>query len=152
MHRVGLVEVQRVRLQGVWVRRARHLQLVFGALVVHGERCRHREDRFAVLDCFDAAGRERSAIAGAVDEVDDLVCGAAGSQEVPVQRVDDPFGVFHHFLPLTAPLTKWAAKANEIAAHGDHTDYWPTLAAAGYELKTAARRMEELYDRLGAHA
>ena len=57
-----------------------------------------------------------------------------------------------HFLPLTAPLTEWAAKANEIAAHGDHTDYWPTLAAAGYELKTAARRMEELYDRLGAHA
>ena len=57
-----------------------------------------------------------------------------------------------HFLPLTAPLTKWAAKANEIAAHGDHTDYWPTLAAAGYELKTAARRMEELYDRLGARA
>ena len=57
-----------------------------------------------------------------------------------------------HFLPLTAPLTKWAAKANEIAAHGDHIDYWPTLAAAGYELKTAARRMEELYDRLGAHA
>ena len=57
-----------------------------------------------------------------------------------------------HFLPLTAPLTEWAAKANEIAAHGDHTDYWPTLAAAGYELKTAARRMEELYDRLGARA
>ena len=55
-------------------------------------------------------------------------------------------------MPLTAPLTKWAAKANEIAAHGDHTDYWPTLAAAGYELKTAARRMEELYDRLGARA
>ena len=47
---------------------------------------------------------------------------------------------------------KVEAKANEIAAHGDHTDYWPTLAAAGYELKTAARRMEELYDRLGAHA
>lgn len=57
-----------------------------------------------------------------------------------------------HFLPLTAPLTEWAAKANKIAAHGDHTDYWPTLAAAGYELKTAARRMEELYDRLGARA
>ena len=56
-----------------------------------------------------------------------------------------------HFLPLTAPLTEWAAKANEIAAHGDHADYWPTLAAAGYELKTAARRMEELYDRLGAN-
>ena len=30
------------------------------------------------------------------------------------------------FLPLTAPLTEWAAKANEIAAHGDHTDYWST--------------------------
>ena len=57
-----------------------------------------------------------------------------------------------HFLPLAAPLTDWAAKAEAIAAHGDHTDYWPTLAAAGYELKTAARRMEELYDRLGARA
>ena len=57
-----------------------------------------------------------------------------------------------HFLPLSAPLTDWAATANRIAAHGDHADYWPTLAAAGYELKTAARRMEQLYDRLGARA
>ena len=57
-----------------------------------------------------------------------------------------------HFLPLSAPLADWAATANRIAAHGDHADYWPTLAAAGYELKTAARRMEQLYDRLGARA
>ena len=41
---------------------------------------------------------------------------------------------------------------SKVWRYGDHTDYWPTLAAAGYELKTAARRMEELYDRLGAHA
>ena len=57
-----------------------------------------------------------------------------------------------HFRPLPAPLADWAATANRIAAHGDHADYWPTLAAAGYELKTAARRMEQLYDRLGARA
>ena len=54
-----------------------------------------------------------------------------------------------HFLPLAAPLTEWAAKADEIAVGGDHADHWPTLAAAGYELKTAARRMEQLYDKLG---
>ena len=54
-----------------------------------------------------------------------------------------------HFLPLAAPLTEWAAKADEIAVGGDHADHWPTLTAAGYELKTAARRMEQLYDKLG---
>lgn len=57
-----------------------------------------------------------------------------------------------HFLPLAAPLTEWAAKADEIAVGGDHTDHWQTLAAAGYELKTAARRMEQLYDKLGGRA
>ena len=54
-----------------------------------------------------------------------------------------------HFLPLAAPLTDWAAKAEAIAAHGDHDDHWAALSAAGYELKTAARRMEQLYDKLG---
>ena len=57
-----------------------------------------------------------------------------------------------HFLPLAAPLTDWAAKAEAIAAHGDHDDHWAALSAAGYELKTAARRMEQLYDKLGGHA
>ena len=57
-----------------------------------------------------------------------------------------------HFLPLAAPLTEWAAKADEIAIGGDHADHWQTLAAAGYELKTAARRMEQLYDKLGGRA
>ena len=45
-----------------------------------------------------------------------------------------------------------AAKAEAIAAHGDHDDHWAALSAAGYELKTAARRMEQLYDKLGGHA
>ena len=57
-----------------------------------------------------------------------------------------------HFLPLAAPLTDWAAKAEAIAAHGDHDDHWAALSAAGYELKTAARRMEQLYDKLRGHA
>lgn len=57
-----------------------------------------------------------------------------------------------HFLPLSAPFETWAAKANEIATTGDHADHWPTLAAAGYELKTAAHRMETLYDTLGGRA
>lgn len=54
-----------------------------------------------------------------------------------------------HFLPLDAPLTRWAATAREIAGRGPHADHWPELAAAGYELHTAARRMEQLYDQLG---
>ena len=57
-----------------------------------------------------------------------------------------------HFLPLAAPLADWAAKANAIAPGGNHADHWQTLAAAGYELKTAARRMEQLYDKLGGRA
>ena len=39
-----------------------------------------------------------------------------------------------------------------IAVGGDHADHWQTLAAAGYELKTAAHRMEQLYDKLGGRA
>jgi len=34
------------------------------------------------------------------------------------------------------------------APGGPHADYWPTLAAAGYELKTAAHRMEQVYDKV----
>ncbi len=57
-----------------------------------------------------------------------------------------------HFLPLTAPFEEWAAKAAAIAPAATHADYWQTLAAAGYELKTAARRMEQLYDKRGGRA
>jgi len=53
-----------------------------------------------------------------------------------------------HFLPLDAPLGTWADKAASIASAGPHADHWPQLAAAGYELATAARRMERLYDEL----
>ena len=54
-----------------------------------------------------------------------------------------------HFLPLDAPLDEWAATARRIAGCGPHADRWAELEAAGYELHTAARRMEELYDQLG---
>jgi len=54
-----------------------------------------------------------------------------------------------HFLPLTASFEEWAEKTAQIASRGDHKDYWPVLEAAGYELRTAARRMEALYDKLG---
>lgn len=54
-----------------------------------------------------------------------------------------------HFLPLDAPLAEWAATARAIAGQGPHTGRWPELEAAGYELHTAARRMEQLYDQLG---
>ena len=57
-----------------------------------------------------------------------------------------------HFLPLDAPLTEWASTAQEIAGHGPHADHWGELAAAGYELHTAAARMEQLYDQLGGRA
>ena len=56
-----------------------------------------------------------------------------------------------HFLPLDAPLTDWAATAVRIAGRGDHADHWAELSAAGYELQTAAARMEQLYDQLGDH-
>ena len=38
-----------------------------------------------------------------------------------------------HFLPLSAPFEEWAKTADSIAPGGPHADYWPTLAAAGYE-------------------
>lgn len=56
------------------------------------------------------------------------------------------------FLPLAAPPEEWAALADEIAPGGPHRDHWPALEAAGYELKTAAHRMEALYDKLGGRA
>lgn len=57
-----------------------------------------------------------------------------------------------HFLPLDAPLAQWADTALALAVGGDHADHWPQLAAAGYELRTAAQRMQQLYDRLGGQA
>ena len=57
-----------------------------------------------------------------------------------------------HFLPLDAPLAEWAATARAIAGQGPHTGRWAELEAAGYELHTAARRMEQLYDQLGGRA
>lgn len=57
-----------------------------------------------------------------------------------------------HFLPLEAPLSQWAETAQQIAGQGNHADHWTELAAAGYELHTAAHRMEQLYDQLGGTA
>ena len=57
-----------------------------------------------------------------------------------------------HFLPLEAPLSQWAETAQQIAGQGNHTDHWTELTAAGYELHTAAHRMEQLYDQLGGTA
>ncbi|MGN0983586.1 MAG: glycosyltransferase [Gemmiger sp.] len=57
-----------------------------------------------------------------------------------------------HFLPLTASPEQWADLAGRLAVGGPHADHWPVLAAAGYELKTAAHRMEQLYDQLGGGA
>jgi len=54
-----------------------------------------------------------------------------------------------HFLPLDAPFGTWADKAAAIASAGPHADHWAELSAAGYELHTAAARMEQLYDQLG---
>lgn len=51
------------------------------------------------------------------------------------------------FLPLDAPFSLWAQKA-QAAGRGPHQSHWDTLAAASYELGTAARQMERLYDRL----
>ena len=53
-----------------------------------------------------------------------------------------------HFLPLDAPLASWADTAERLATGAPHADHWDELAAAGYELRTAAQRMQQLYDRL----
>ena len=54
---------------------------------------RQVEDRPAVLDRDDAAGREAAAVADAVDVVDDRDARIAGPQEVRVQRMHVPVGV-----------------------------------------------------------
>ncbi len=69
------------------------------------------------------------------------------STNVPDDGSGDGTGTFS--AAGRAALTDWAAKAEAIAAHGDHDDHWAALSAAGYELKTAAHRMEQLYDKLG---
>ena len=53
-----------------------------------------------------------------------------------------------HFLPLSAPLSRWADTARAIAGQGPHADHWDRLTAAGYEQRAAAQRMERLYDEL----
>lgn len=53
-----------------------------------------------------------------------------------------------HFLPLSAPLSRWVDTARAIAGQGPHADHWDRLTAAGYEQRAAARRMERLYDEL----
>src|SRR6188768_2777798 len=50
------------------------------------------EDRPAVLDRDDAAGREALAVADAIDVVEDRHRGVAGAEEVAVQRVDEAVG------------------------------------------------------------
>lgn len=52
------------------------------------------------------------------------------------------------FLPLDAPVELWAQTGRQAAGHGPHQSYWDALADASYELGTAARQMEALYDRL----
>ncbi|MDD4849067.1 MAG: glycosyltransferase [Gemmiger sp.] len=56
------------------------------------------------------------------------------------------------FLPLDAPFEAWAALADTLAVGGPHSDYWPVLEQAGYELATSARRMEALYEELAGGA
>ena len=52
------------------------------------------------------------------------------------------------FLPLETPFAAWADAALAAADHGPYQSRWDALAAAGYELGEAARRMQALYDRL----
>ena len=56
------------------------------------------------------------------------------------------------FLPLETPFSLWAQAAQAAAGRGPHQSHWDTLAAASYELGTAARRMEQLYDQLAPDA
>ena len=56
------------------------------------------------------------------------------------------------FLPLDTPFSAWADAALAAADHGPHASRWDALTCAGYELGEAARRMEQLYDRLAPDA
>ena len=57
------------------------------AFFVHVEAGLQVEDRLAVLDRHDATGRERLAVADAIDLVEDRRVRVARAQEVRVQRV-----------------------------------------------------------------
>lgn len=50
-----------------------------------------------------------------------------------------------HFLPLDAPASRWAEAIDRTVRCAEHPDRWDALAAAGYDLDAAARRMEEVY-------
>ena len=78
--------VQRGQRLGVGDVGHRHL-VDEGAFLVDVERRRQVEDGLAVLDGHHPPGRERAAVADAVDLVEDGHVGIAGAQEVGVQRV-----------------------------------------------------------------
>ena len=63
-------------------------RLVLGALLVDVERHEQAHDDLAVLARRHVAGRERAAVAIAVDVQDRRTVGLPGAQEVAVQRVD----------------------------------------------------------------
>ena len=57
------------------------------------------------------------------------------------------------FLPLETPFAAWADAALGRGGPRPPTKgHWDALAAAGYELGEAARRMQALYDRLAPNA
>jgi hypothetical protein len=81
--RIDLAEVaQRLRR-----RRVRHRGLVIEAGLGGLERCRHGQDRLAVLDRHHAPAGEAAAVAAAVHLEDDRHAEVAAAQEVGVQRV-----------------------------------------------------------------
>src|SRR5690606_13040501 len=65
----------------------RRLDLVLAPRLPHLERCRHVEDRAAVLDRRDTPRGEALAVTQAVDEVDDRRLQVAGQDEVAVDGV-----------------------------------------------------------------
>ena len=67
-----------------------HRDLVVGSGLAHVEARLQVEDRTAVLDRDHAAGDEALAVADPVDLVQDRDRRVAGTQEVRVQRVDEP--------------------------------------------------------------
>src|SRR5918994_3804865 len=70
-----------------------HLERVLEARLLDLEAGRHVEDRLAVLDGDDPAGRERPPVADAIHLVEDRQLGIAGPQEIGVERVDSPVGL-----------------------------------------------------------
>ena len=68
----------------------RHRDLVVGAGLVVVEAGLEVEDRLAVLDRHDTAGREAATVTDPVDLVEDRHGRVAGAQEVGVQRMHQP--------------------------------------------------------------